>query len=155
MPLLALAFIVVPAAELAILIQVGIEIGFWPTLGLVVLTGVIGAALTQQQGLAVIRALQARTARGEMPTSELVDGAMILFAGALLLTPGLLTDFVGFACLIPGARSLVKRGLEAAWRRAVERGTVTYVQTVRVDPMRPRRTPPGPYIDVEPPSDSR
>jgi UPF0716 protein FxsA len=108
--LLAL-FVLVPIAELALLIRLGEIIGLWPTLGLIVLTGIAGSALAKQQGFSTLRRLQRRMSRGEMPGRELVDGVIILIAGAFLLTPGVLTDVVGFLGLLPLTRPAIRAWL--------------------------------------------
>ncbi len=110
-------FVVVPAVELGLLIEIGSRFGTLPTLGLLIVTGVVGAALARRPGLGVLRRVPEEVAEGRVPASSLVDGVLILIAGALLMTPGVLTDAVGFLCLVPGARSLLKREI---WRR-VER----------------------------------
>jgi UPF0716 protein FxsA len=111
---LLLLFILVPAIELILLINIGGMIGVLPTLGIIVLTGALGATLARWQGLAVLRDVQTELARGGLPAGALVDGVIILIAAALLMTPGFITDMVGFTCLIPGFRSVLKR---AAWKR--------------------------------------
>ena len=122
--MLILLFVVLPAVELALLIQVGQRIGTLETLLLIVATGVVGASLAKAQGLRVLQALQAEAQAGRMPTSPLVDGPIILVAGALLVTPGVLTDVFGFLCLIPGTRSLMKTLLRRAFERAVASGRI-------------------------------
>lgn len=124
MGILAILFIVVPAVEMALLIEIGGQIGGLNTLMLIIFTGIVGAALAKRAGLDVLRRVQAETQAGRLPTGALVDGAIILFAGALLLTPGVLTDLVGFACLVPGVRSLIKRGAIAYFERAVKNGQI-------------------------------
>lgn len=111
---LLLLFILVPAVELVLLIELGGRIGMLATLALIVITGVLGASLARWQGLGVLRTMQAELAGGRIPANAIVDGAIVLLAGALLMTPGFLTDTVGFLCLIPGVRRLAKRTL---WRR--------------------------------------
>ena len=98
--LLALFFIV-PLVEIYLLIQVGSVIGGIPTVFLVVFTAVLGALLLRQQGFATIGRVQASLARGEIPAVELLEGAMLILGGALLLTPGFFTDAIGFVFLIP------------------------------------------------------
>ena len=110
MPLLL--FLIVPIIEVAILVQVGGIIGFWPTLGLVVLTAVVGAQLLKSQGRALLMAAQGRLERGELPLSELAQGLLIAVGGALLLTPGFATDALGFACLMPGTRLAMGRAVQ-------------------------------------------
>ena len=117
---LLLLFILVPAAELALLLEVGSRIGTLPTLAIIVFTGVLGAFLARRQGLAVIGEAQARIGRGEIPASSLADGVMILVAAALLMTPGLLTDSFGFLLLVPAFRNVVKAHALRKIQRAVE-----------------------------------
>jgi len=105
---LLLLFTVVPALELFLLIQLGHYVGFWPTAALVLGTGVVGAWLTRREGLKVLRAVNTEMAEGRMPTDYLLDGLLILRAGAVLLTPGLLTDAVGFVLLAPPARRVIR-----------------------------------------------
>jgi UPF0716 protein FxsA len=106
---LLLLFIAVPLIELVILIKLGGMIGLLPTIAIVILTGVAGASLARSQGLRVLFQMRQEVAAGRMPVGKLMDGLLILVAGALLLTPGFLTDIVGLAVLLPGPRSLVKR----------------------------------------------
>ena len=101
---LVLLFLLVPLAEIYLLIEVGSIVGAWATVGLVVLTAVVGAALMRAQGLATVFRARTSMAKGEVPALELLEGAVILVAGALLLTPGFLTDAAGFVCLIPSVR---------------------------------------------------
>jgi len=116
--MLFLLFVLVPLIELALLIQVGEWIGLLPTVLLVFVTGVAGAALARREGLRTVRRIQEQLGEGRMPGDALLDGAAILLGGAFLLTPGVLTDVVGLALLIPPTRALFK-----AWaRRAAERG---------------------------------
>ncbi|MGF1658481.1 MAG: FxsA family protein [Rubrimonas sp.] len=93
------ALIAVPLIEIVLFIQIGGLIGLWPTILVVILTAAIGASMLRRQGLATVQRLQAAMARGEDPSDQLAQGALILFAGALLLTPGFFTDGVGFALL--------------------------------------------------------
>lgn len=104
---LFLILLAVPVIEIALFIELGGWLGTWPTIGLVVLTAVIGSILLRQQGLQALRDVQGRLASGEDPGRLLADGAMILVAGALLLTPGFFTDAIGFALLIPWVRAAV------------------------------------------------
>ncbi|MSU90681.1 FxsA family protein [Rhodobacteraceae bacterium 2CG4] len=107
------AFVAVPIVEIALFIQVGGWIGLWPTLAVVVLTAIAGTALMRAQGLATLAELQRRMNAGENPTATLAHGAMILFAGALLLTPGFFTDTVGFLLLLPPVRASIIRSAAA------------------------------------------
>lgn len=101
---LLFAFIGVPLIEIALFIQIGGVLGLWPTLAIVVLTAIAGTAMVRGQGMTVLRDLQHVLERGGDPARPLAHGAMILFSGALLLTPGFFTDAVGFALLVPQVR---------------------------------------------------
>ena len=106
---LFVAFLMVPLIEIALFIQVGGWIGLWPTLAIVVLTAVAGTVLVRSQGAAVLARLRSSFETLRDPTEPLAHGAMILFSGALLLTPGFFTDTVGFLLLVPAVRAWVLR----------------------------------------------
>ena len=108
MPLFLL-FLIVPLIEIALFIQVGGIIGLWYTLLIVVLTAILGTYLVRSQGLAVLNQLRGSFEELRDPTEPLAHGAMVLFSGALLLTPGFFTDTVGFALMVPAVRSAVFR----------------------------------------------
>jgi UPF0716 protein FxsA len=110
---LFVAFIAIPIIEIALFIQVGGWIGLWPTLGIVVLTAILGTMLVKSQGRLALQNLQRSFSQLNDPTEPLAHGAMILLAGALLLTPGFFTDATGFALLIPGVRAAAYRYLRA------------------------------------------
>jgi len=119
-PLLFVAILAVPAAELWVVLQVAGGIGLGATLALLVLVSIAGASLLKQQGLAAWRRLNTTLQRGEMPAGELIDAGLILLGGALLLTPGFLTDAVGLLLLLPPGRAAVKGlagRLLARWAR--------------------------------------
>lgn len=122
---LALLFVVVPLVELALLIQVGQLIGLGPTILLVLATGFGGAALARREGLRTLASIQAELARGRVPGSALLDGAAILFGGALLLTPGVLTDFLGLSLLLPVTRRWFAGRLRAWFDRQLTAGRIT------------------------------
>lgn len=105
--LLFLAFIAVPLIEIALFIQVGGAIGLWPTLAIVVLTAILGTWLLRMQGAVAMTNLRRSFSDLDDPSEPLAHGAMILFAGALLLTPGFFTDALGFALLMPPVRRAV------------------------------------------------
>ena len=109
--LLLILFIAVPIAEIAIFIQAGESFGLWPTLGLVILTAILGTTLLRYQGLRALHRVRESLNHGEMPIGEVFTGLCLLVAGALLLTPGFLTDGVGFALFIPGIRQAIGSGL--------------------------------------------
>lgn len=142
---LLLLFILVPTLELALLIEVGTRIGLLPTLGLIVATGAAGAYLARRQGLGVLKVIQSDMARGRLPAGPMVDGLIILMAAALLLTPGILTDAVGFLLLIPASRSVLKSFVWKRLKKAVQEGRMRY--EVHVDRESWSRSQP---IDVTP-----
>lgn len=104
---LLLAFIAVPLIEIGLFIKVGGWLTLWPTLAIVLATGIIGTFLVRQQGLKVLAELRTSMSQMRDPLSPLAHGAMILFAGALLLTPGFFTDAVGFLLLVPPVRKAI------------------------------------------------
>ncbi len=143
--ILVLLLLVVPVIELAVIVQVAQGIGILETVVLLIGVSIAGAWLLKQQGLATWRSLQETMARGEVPTKHATDGALILFGGALLLTPGFVTDAVGLVLLIPPTRALVKSGFRkllggwAARRAGVTGRAGATVYTAHVT--RVRRTP--------------
>lgn len=117
--LLLLLFIAVPIVEIWLLLQVGGTIGAVPTVGLVVLTAVVGAALVRAQGFSTILEVRGSLDAGEVPAVAIVEGIFLLVAGALLLTPGFVTDAIGFGCLVPPLRrALIVRFIELRVVRA-------------------------------------
>lgn len=104
MPILFLLFVLVPIVEIALLIRVGGWLGFWPTLAIVVATAALGTWLLRRQGLSTLARARSRLDAGELPASQIVEGLILLVGGAFLLTPGFMTDAVGFFCLIPYSR---------------------------------------------------
>lgn len=111
--LLLLIFLLLPVAEIYVLIKVGSVIGAVPTVALVVFTAVLGASLMRSQGLATLAKVKHSLDQGELPAGTLLEGAIILLAGALLLTPGFITDTIGFVCLVPPWRQRLVRWLLA------------------------------------------
>jgi len=111
MPLLALValFIVVPLAELYVILKVGDAIGAVPTIALLAADSVLGSVLLRAQGRSVWRRFNETMAGGRVPHRELIDGVLVIFGGAFLITPGFLTDIVGLVLLIPPSRALVRR----------------------------------------------
>ncbi|MGB0660512.1 MAG: FxsA family protein [Mangrovicoccus sp.] len=106
MPLL-IAFIAIPLIEIGLFVQIGGILGLWTTLAIVLLTAIIGASMVRSQGMTTLAQLQNSMSQGQDPTEHLVHGAMILFSGMLLLTPGFFTDAVGFSLLVPQIRQAV------------------------------------------------
>ena len=119
---LLLLFTIVPLVELFLLVKLGTVVGVGPTVALVIFTGILGAWLARQQGLGVLRRLSEDLAKGRLPAEALIDGLLILIAGAVLLTPGLLTDALGFLLLVPRSRAAVRKAAVARFERRFERG---------------------------------
>jgi len=119
---LLLLFTIVPLVELFLLVKLGTVVGVGPTVALVIFTGVLGAWLARQQGLGVLRRLSEDLAEGRLPAEALVDGLLILIAGAVLLTPGLLTDALGFLLLVPQSRAVARKVAVARFGRRFEHG---------------------------------
>lgn len=120
------AFIVMPLLELWLLIRLGRYYGIGATLGLVILTGIVGAWMARAQGMMVLQAIQRDMAEGRMPAPRLIDGMMILVAGVLLLTPGLITDGVGFLLLVPPVRAMIRVWLRRKLEQKLSKGAVTF-----------------------------
>ena len=121
---LVLLFTVIPAVEIYLLVHVGGIIGGMNTLLLVIATGVVGAYYTRLQGFSVVRRLQENLHAGRPPANELVDGAMLLLGGALLITPGLLTDVFGLSLVFPPSRDFWKRLFLEWLNRKIQRGEI-------------------------------
>jgi UPF0716 protein FxsA len=155
MPFLLVAlFILVPIAELAVIIQVGQSIGVWWTIAILIADSVLGSLLMRSQGRASWRRFSEALGTARIPAREVADGVMIIFGGALLLTPGFLTDIVGLLFLLPPTRALIRR---VFLRQAMKRITVSMagvqvpygarraddVEGTAVDVDQPRPQPPS------------
>lgn len=116
MPIALIIFVIMPIAEMWLLIEVGGRIGALPTIGLVLLTAMIGLALLRQQGASTLARANQRMQSGGIPAQEMAEGLFLAVGGALLLTPGFITDVVGFACLIPGLRQWLLARIIKHWR---------------------------------------
>jgi UPF0716 protein FxsA len=137
-PFLLLAFILVPLAEIAFLIQVGGVIGVLPTLALIVLTAISGTWMLRHQGFSVLRRAQLQLEQGVMPVAEVFEGLCLLVAGVLLLTPGFITDLAGAVLLVPQLRALIYRRVADHLERHVVRA-----------PTAPGAAREPPILDVE------
>jgi UPF0716 protein FxsA len=121
---LLLLFLLTPAIELGLLIQVDRLIGFGPTIGLIIATGIAGSYLARREGVNTWKQLNQRLNAGDLPGKELMDGVIILIAGALLVTPGVLTDVVGFLGLLPPTRALIRKVLMRRFRSKMREGSM-------------------------------
>jgi len=108
---LLILFITIPVVELILFMQIGSKIGIVPTFGIILVTGILGAWLTKLQGMRTLARYQQAINEGRLPHEEVMDGLMILVAGAVLLTPGFLTDALGFSLLVPAIRGGVRKRL--------------------------------------------
>ncbi len=120
-------FIAVPAVELILLIKLGGLIGLLPTVAIIFVTGALGATLARWQGLSVLHQIQTQMAQGQLPANALFDGVIILLAGALLLTPGFLTDIVGFLSLVPNVRNMFKRAIRKRIEKSIQQGDAVVI----------------------------
>jgi UPF0716 protein FxsA len=121
---LFLLFVGVPLLELFILVKVGQLVGVWPTVGLVVLTGIGGATLARLEGMRTVWKLRGELSRGRLPGEALLDGFAVLVGGALLLTPGIVTDLVGFSFLLPPTRKLLKARIQKGLENRLQSGAI-------------------------------
>jgi UPF0716 protein FxsA len=144
-PFLVLIFIVLPIAELFVIIKVGEAIGVLPTIALLILDSFLGAALLRSQGRAAWRRFNDALAAGRIPAREVFDGAMIILGGAFLLTPGFITDVIGLVLLIPATRALFRRSVSGMASRRVP----INVQGFRHGYGRARGDRPGTPYDME------
>ena len=130
-PYLLLLFTVVPAVELAILIEVGTHIGAGNTILLIIVTGILGASLARYQGFVVLNQIQQNLNKGNMPSEQLMDGLMILVGGIVLLTPGFITDTIGFLLMIPLSRTLIKLWVKKRFEHMIANGQIVTMHNQR------------------------
>ena len=123
---LILLFTIIPLIELYLLIQVGRYLGSFQTIMIVLITGIIGGLLARSQGLSVQRQIRLDLQKGIIPTDSLIDGCFILIAGALLITPGMITDIFGFVLMVPFYRGWLKKRLKDILKRKFESGRFQY-----------------------------
>jgi len=140
LPLLVLLFVLVPIVELYVIIQVGEQIGALPTIAILVADSILGSVLLRSQRRGVWRRFNETLATGRAPAREVLDGVLVIFGGALLLTPGFVTDIFGAAFLLPPTRAVIRKGLV---RRFAGRLIVAAPGSAR------RRPPRGPGADVD------
>jgi UPF0716 protein FxsA len=145
---LFLLFIAVPVVELAVILQVGDLLGLWPTIALLFVVSILGAWLVRREGTRAWWAFRAALSHGRVPTREVIDGALLLLGGALLLTPGFVTDLTGLLLVLPPTRAVVNRIVRSRVRATavtVASGRVSGVGRGRPGPRPPR----GQTVDAE------
>ena len=120
LPKFFILFIIVPVIELVLLFQVGARIGLPATLGIIIVTAIIGVRLTRAQGAHNMQRARTAMNEGRMPHQEVLDGMMIIIAGVLLITPGLLTDALGFTLLFPSLRAKLRKRLAKSFNKRVQ-----------------------------------
>ena len=125
---LLIVFTAVPIIELYVLMEAGRQIGVFPTIGMILLTGISGAYLARTQGFNLINRIQKDLNQGRIPAEELLDGAIILAGGLLLLTPGFCTDLFGFCLLTPVSRQYIKVWLKKWLDLKIQRGEIHFHQ---------------------------
>lgn len=125
---LALLIIVIPAIDIGVLLLSGKTLGVIPTIALIILTGIVGAYLAKREGLQTIRRAQEQLAYGQIPGESVLDGICILIGGTLLLTPGFITDVVGFLLLFPPSRKPFKFFIKNALRKRIEKGNLKIIR---------------------------
>jgi UPF0716 protein FxsA len=124
---LFLLFTIIPIIELTLLVKIGMEIGIYYTVLLVLGTAFVGAYMAKMEGLGVIVRFQRNMMEGIFPAEEMIDGAMLLVAGALLITPGILTDIIGFLLVIPSTRAVIKVWLKRYLKGKFDRMTIHHI----------------------------
>lgn len=126
-------FVGIPAAEIWLLIKVGGEIGVIPTIMIVLFTGVAGAWLAKMEGLSVIGKIRKASAEGRIPGTEMLNGVLVFMGGALLLTPGFITDCVGLLMIFPPTRVLIASVLRSYFEKKIRAGTINFSNYSNMD----------------------
>ncbi len=127
---LFLLFTLIPIIELSLLIELGKQIGLGSTIAIVILTGILGAYLAKHEGFMVINSIRQELNQGHLPAEQLLDGVIILAGGLLLLTPGLLTDAIGFMTLFPVTRNYLKKFLKQKFKQKIDTGEINASYTI-------------------------
>jgi UPF0716 protein FxsA len=123
-----LLLIVIPACEIGVLLLSGQLIGVWTTIGLIILTGILGAYLAKKQGMETLKRAQMDMQYGRVPGEAILDGVCVLVGGVLLLTPGFITDATGFLLLLPQTRIMFKGLLKKGLRAWIDKGNITIMR---------------------------
>jgi UPF0716 protein FxsA len=142
-------FTLVPVIELWLLIRVGSIIGVFPTIGVVILTGIVGAWMARIQGLSVISELNTSVAQGKVPGRELINAVLVFVGGALLLTPGFVTDILGFSMIMPGTRGVISAFLMSYFSKKVQSGNMNFTYYSNNASQKESKYDDGKVIDAE------
>lgn len=124
--ILTLLFILIPAIEIYLLIEIGSFIGGLNTIMVVVITGIVGASLAKAQGLAILTKVQGDLNTGKIPADQIIHGLLVFGGGLLLLTPGFLTDFLGFSMVAPGSRHMIVIWAKNVFQKGIESGNIKF-----------------------------
>lgn len=127
MPILLLLFTIVPALEFYLLFKVGGSIGALNTFSLIILTGIVGASLARSQGLSILMKIQNELQTGALPGKAIIHGLLVFGGGLLLLTPGFLTDVLGFSMVIPGTRHIIVEFVRGYFNRGLKNGNIVFM----------------------------
>ena len=156
--LLVVALVVVPLVEIYLLVQVGQVLGALPTIALLLALSLLGGYLLRREGARTWRAFRTTLQSGRVPAREVADGALVIFGGALLLTPGFATDALGLVCVLPPSRAVLRRGLTGVVaKRLGVAGVVGGLAADRAGQRAARRRPTvvdGAVVDERPPDDA-
>ncbi|MEH7300423.1 FxsA family protein [Neobacillus drentensis] len=125
---LFLLIIVIPAIDIGVLLLSGKTIGVWPTIAIIILTGVLGAYMAKREGLQTIRRAREQLRYGEIPSEAVLDGICIIIGGTLLITPGFVTDLTGFLLLFPLTRRPFKYLIKNLWRKSIDKGNIEIIK---------------------------
>ena len=142
-----LLLISIPLAEIIVFIELGSTIGLWPTVGTIIFTAILGTIILRKQGLETLKKVQSKILQNHLPISEVFDGLCLLIAGIFLLTPGFITDSLGFLLLFPPFRIFLKRFLTQYW---IEKGTFKNYTTTSHSKNDNDNTIEGEYIEINP-----
>lgn len=124
--LLIILFIAIPILEIYLLISIGSAIGVNLTLGIIILTGIIGSWLVRKQGLKTLQLINKDLAEGKLPADRIISGLLILVGGVLLITPGIFTDFVGFMLMVPGNRRILIKVIKEKFQTGIENNSSNF-----------------------------
>jgi len=124
--LLVLLFTVIPALEIYLLINIGGQIGGLNTILIVIVTGIVGAALAKSQGILILTKIQSELQKGQLPADQITQGLLVFAGGILLLTPGFLTDILGLAMVFPGTRMLIMLFAKSHFEKMIKSGNVQF-----------------------------